>query len=232
MKKVAVLIAAGTGMGADAAKILAKNKFKVAILSSSGKGQRLAKKLNGIGLTGSNLNTIDIKNLVDVVIKKWGRIDVLINSAGHGPKGEILKISDEQWIKGMEIYLLNVIRATKLVTPIMKKQKNGSIINISTYAVFEPEKSFPTSGVMRAGLSAFTKIYADEYAKFNIRMNNILPGFIDSLVANEKIIKRIPLKRQGKVKEISAVINLLASNEGSYITGQNIRVDGGLTRSI
>ena len=232
MKKVAVLIAAGTGMGADAAKILAKNKFKVAILSSSGKGERLAKKLNGIGLTGSNLNTIDIKNLVDVVIKKWGRIDVLINSAGHGPKGEILKISDEQWIKGMEIYLLNVIRATKLVTPIMKKQKNGSIINISTYAVFEPEKSFPTSGVMRAGLSAFTKIYADEYAKFNIRMNNILPGFIDSLVANEKIIKRIPLKRQGKVKEISAVINLLASNEGAYITGQNIRVDGGLTRSI
>ena len=156
MKKVAVLIAAGTGMGADAAKILAKNKFKVAILSSSGKGERLAKKLNGIGLTGSNLNTIDIKNLVDVVIKKWGRIDVLINSAGHGPKGEILKISDEQWIKGMEIYLLNVIRATKIVTPIMKKQKNGSIINISTYAVFEPEKSFPTSGVMRAGLSAFT----------------------------------------------------------------------------
>ncbi len=232
MKKVAVLIAAGTGMGADAAKILAKNKFKVAILSSSGKGERLAKKLNGIGLTGSNLNTIDIKNLVDVVIKKWGRIDVLINSAGHGPKGEILKISDEQWFEGMEIYLLNVIRATKIVTPIMKKQKNGSIINISTYAVFEPEKSFPTSGVMRAGLSAFTKIYADEYAKFNIRMNNILPGFIDSLVANEKIIKRIPLKRQGKVKEISAVINLLASNEGAYITGQNIRVDGGLTRSI
>jgi len=232
MKKVAVLIAAGTGMGADAAKILAKNKFKVAILSSSGKGERLAKKLNGIGLTGSNLNTIDIKNLVDVVIKKWGRIDVLINSAGHGPKGEILKISDEQWFKGMEIYLLNVIRATKIVTPIMKKQKNGSIINISTYAVFEPEKSFPTSGVMRAGLSAFTKIYADEYAKYNIRMNNILPGFIDSLVANEKIIKRIPLKRQGKVKEISAVINLLASNEGAYITGQNIRVDGGLTRSI
>ena len=219
-------------MGADAAKILAKNKFKVAILSSSGKGERLAKKLNGIGLTGSNLNTIDIKNLVDVVIKKWGRIDVLINSAGHGPKGEILKISDEQWFEGMEIYLLNVIRATKIVTPIMKKQKNGSIINISTYAVFEPEKSFPTSGVMRAGLSAFTKIYADEYAKFNIRMNNILPGFIDSLVANEKIIKRIPLKRQGKVKEISAVINLLASNEGAYITGQNIRVDGGLTRSI
>ena len=63
-------------------------------------------------------------------------------------------------------------------------------------------------------------------------MNNILPGFIDSLVANEKIIKRIPLKRQGKVKEISAVINLLASNEGADITGQNIRVDGGLTRSI
>ena len=96
----------------------------------------------------------------------------------------------------------------------------------------QPEKSFPTSGVMRAGLASFVKIYTDEYGKFNIRMNNILPGFIDSLNTKEEFIKRIPLKRQGKVREISAVVKLLASEEGAYITGQNIRVDGGLTRSI
>ena len=232
MKKVSVLIAAGSGMGADAAKTLAKDGFKVAIMSSSGKGERLAKKLNGIGFTGSNLETENFKKFIDIVIKKWGRIDVLVNSAGHGPKGKILAINDEEWVKGLETYFLNVVRAARIVTPIMKKQKYGSIINISTYAIFEPEKSFPTSGVMRAGLASFTKIYSDEYAKYNIRMNNILPGFINSLKTRKEFIKRVPLKRAGKVKEISAVVKLLASEEGSYITGQNIKVDGGITRSV
>lgn len=232
MKKVAVLIAAGSGMGADAAKSLSKDGYKVAILSSSGKGEKLAKKLGGIGYTGSNLNPKDIKKFVNNVFTEWGRIDVLVNSAGHGPKGQILKISDEEWFTGMETYFLNVVRAVRMVTPIMKKQKNGSIINISTYAVFEPERSFPTSGVMRAGLSSFVKIYSDEYAKYNIRINNILPGFIESLKPKKEFIKRVPLRRVGKVSEISAVVNLLASDSGSYITGQNIKVDGGITRSV
>ena len=232
MKKIALLIAAGSGMGADAAKRLSKDGFKIGIMSSSGKGEQLARKLNGIGFTGSNMNPKDIKKFIDIVIKKWGRIDVLVNSAGHGPKDEILKISDDEWFTGMETYFLNVVRAIRIITPIMKKQKNGSIINISTYAVFEPEKSFPTSGVMRAALSSFTKIYADKYAKFNIRMNNILPGFIDSLKPKKEFIERVPLKRVGRVKEISSVISLLASKDGSYITGQNIRVDGGVTRSV
>ncbi len=232
MKKVAVLIAAGSGMGADAARALSKEGYKVAILSSSGKGEKLAKKLGGIGYTGSNLNPKDIKKFINNVFTEWGRIDVLVNSAGHGPKGEILKIKDEEWFAGMETYFLNVVRAVRIVTPIMKKQKNGSIINISTYAIFEPEKSFPTSGVMRAGLSSFVKIYSDEYAKYNIRINNILPGFIESLKPKKEFLKRVPLKRAGKVSEISAVVKLLASDSGSYITGQNIKVDGGITRSI
>ena len=201
-------------------------------MSSSGKGEKLAKNLKGIGFTGSNLNPKEIKEFINIVIKKWGRIDVLVNSAGHGPKGPLLKISDEKWFEAMEVYFLNVVRALRIVTPIMKKQKSGSIINISTYAVFEPEKNFPTSGVIRASLSSFTKIYSDEYAKFNIRINNILPGFIDSLKPKKQFIRRIPLKRKGKVAEISAFVNLLASDDGSYITGQNIRVDGGITRSI
>ena len=232
MNKIAVLIAAGSGMGADAAKELAKDGFKIAIMSSSGKGENLAKKLGGIGFTGSNLNRSDIKKFFDTVIKKWGKIDVLVNSAGHGPKGEILKITDEDWFIGMETYFLNVVRASRIITPIMKKQMYGSIINISTYATFEPEKSFPISGVMRASLSSFTKIYADEYARFNIRMNNILPGFIDSLKPKKEFIKRVPLRRVGKVREISAVVKLLASKDGAYITGQNIKVDGGITRSV
>ena len=232
MKKVAVLIAAGSGMGADAAKALANDGFNIAIMSSSEKAEKLAKKLNGIGFTGSNLNSKDIKKFIDLVIRKWGKIDVLVNSAGHATKGEILKISDKEWFNGMEIYFLNVVRPLRFVTPIMKKQKNGSIINISTYAVFEPEKSFPISGVIRSSLASFTKIYADEYAKYNIRINNILPGFIDSLKPKKEFIKRVPLKRAGKVSEISSVIKLLSSTEGAYITGQNIRVDGGITRSV
>ena len=231
-KKVAVLIAAGSGMGADAAKELYKKNFKIAIMSSSNKGKNLAKKLNGIGYVGSNLKNKNIKDFINIVLSKWNRIDVLVNSAGHGPKGDILNISDKDWIKGMETYFLNVVRATRIVTPTMIRQKRGAIINISTYATFEPNKNFPTSGVMRAALSSFTKIYADEHAKFNIRMNNILPGFIDSLKPKKEFIEEVPLQRVGKVEEISSVVSLLASDGGAYITGQNIRVDGGITRSV
>ena len=232
MIKTAVFIASGSGMGADAAKLLSTKGYDIAIMSSSGKGEKLAKDLGGLGYTGSNLSSKNIKEFIQKVRLKYGRIDVLINSAGHGPKGEILEISDNDWQKGMEIYFLNVVRASRFVTPIMQKQKGGSIINISTFAIFEPETSFPTSGIFRSGLASFTKLFSDKYAKDNIRMNNILPGFIDSLPKKEEFLKRIPLQRYGKVAEISAVIEMLASDGGAYITGQNIRVDGGITRSV
>ena len=108
MKKVAALIAAGSGMGADCAKRLFKDGYKVALMSSSGKALKLAKKLNGLGFTGSNLNKNDIENFIKMIQKKWGRIDVLVNSAGHGPKGQILKLSDKDWIIGMETYFLKI----------------------------------------------------------------------------------------------------------------------------
>ena len=231
-KKIAILTAAGTGMGADAAKNLASKGFNVSILSSSGKGEALAKDLGGIGLTGSNQSTDDLKKLVDMTFNKWGKIDVLVNSAGHGPRGPILELTDDDWYKGMETYFLNVVRSTRLVAPIMQKQKSGSIINISTFAVFEPDAVFPTSGVFRAGLASFTKLFIDQYSKDNIRMNNVLPGFIDSLPEKEDFKKRIPLNRYGKVNEISELISFLASDGAAYITGQNIRVDGGITKSI
>ena len=232
MKKVAAFIASGSGMGADAAKHLYSKGYDIAIMSSSGKGENLANNLGGLGFTGSNLLSEDINNFINKIITKYGKIDVLVNSAGHGPKGDILEINDEDWIKGMEVYFLNVVRAARIITPIMQKQNNGSVINISTFAIFEPDSNFPTSGVFRSGLASFTKLYSDMYAKNNIRMNNILPGFIDSLPVKEEFLKKIPLQRYGKVKEISAVIEMLASEGGAYITGQNIRVDGGITRSV
>ena len=232
MSKVAVITAAGSGMGAGAARKLAKDGFKVALLSSSGKGEALAAELGGIGITGSNQSVDDLQRLVDDAKAKWGRIDVLVNSAGHGPKGPVLELSDEDWHMGMEVYFLNVVRPTRLVTPIMQTQKSGVIINISTYAAFEPESAFPTSGVFRAGLAAFTKLYADRYAADNIRINNVLPGFIDSLPEKEQFRARIPMGRYGRIEEIAATIAFLASDGAGYITGQNIRVDGGITRSV
>ncbi|MFQ1064431.1 SDR family oxidoreductase [Bordetella trematum] len=231
-QKVALLTAAGSGMGAAAARRLAADGYHVAILSSSGKGAALAQELGGLGVTGSNLNTDDLARLVDETMARWGRIDAVVNSAGHGPKGGLLTLSDADWTRGMEFYLLNVVRITRLVTPIMQAAGGGAIVNISTYATFEPEADFPTSGVFRAGLAAFSKLFADEYGPHNIRMNNVLPGFIDSLPEKESRRARIPLGRYGKASEVADLIAYLVGDGSRYITGQNIRIDGGITRSV
>ena len=231
-EKVAIVTAGGSGMGAGAARKLAADGFRVAILSSSGKGEALAKELGGIGVTGSNQSNDDLKRLVDQTMQKWGRVDALVNSAGHGPRAPVLDLSDDDWHLGLDVYFLNVVRPTRLVTPIMRQQKSGVIINISTFAAFEPDPVFPTSGVFRAGLAAYTKLFADKYAAENIRMNNVLPGFIDSLPEKQEFRDRIPMQRYGKTEEIADVIAFLASDGAGYITGQNIRIDGGITRSV
>jgi NAD(P)-dependent dehydrogenase (short-subunit alcohol dehydrogenase family) len=231
-EKVAVITAGGSGMGAGAARRLARDGYKIAILSSSGKGEALASALGGVGVTGSNQSPTDLKRLVDTTLDRWGRIDVLVNSAGHGPRAPLLELADEDWHRGMEVYFLNVVRPTRLVTPVMQKQRSGVIINISTFAVFEPDPAFPTSGVFRAGLAAFTKLFADKYAADNVRMNNVLPGFIDSLPEKDEFRARIPMGRYGRTEEIADTVAFLASDGAGYITGQNLRVDGGITRSV
>lgn len=231
MTKVALITAGGSGMGADAARRLKADGFEVAILSSSGKGKVLAEELGGVGVTGSNLVAADLQALVDAAMAKWGRIDVLVNSAAHGPKGDIMEIGDDDWHLGMDVYLMNVIRPARLVAPIMAAQGGGAIINISTFAAFEPDPLFPTSGVFRAGLASFTKLFADKFAGQNVRMNNVLPGFIDSLPETEDRKARIPMGRYGHASEVSSMISYLAG-EGTYVTGQNWRVDGGLTAHV
>jgi NAD(P)-dependent dehydrogenase (short-subunit alcohol dehydrogenase family) len=232
MTKVALITAGGSGMGAECARKLASDGYQVAVLSSSGKGEALARELGGIGITGSNQSNDDLKKLADAAMAKWGRIDVLVNSAGHGPRAQIIEITDEQWHTGLDVYLMNVIRAVRIVTPVMQKQKQGSIINISTAWAFEPSAMFPTSAVFRAGLAAYTKIFADTYAADNIRMNNVLPGWIDSLPQTDERRQGVPMKRYGTSAEIAATVAFLASDGAGYITGQNLRVDGGLTRGV
>ena len=231
-EKVAVVTAGGSGMGAAAARRLARDGFRIAILSSSGKGEALAAELGGVGATGSNQSNDDLNRLVEQTLERWGRIDVLVNSAGHGPRAPILELTDDQWHAGLDIYLMNVIRPTRLVTPFMVRQKGGAIINISTAWAFEPSPMFPTSAVFRAGLAAYTKVFADTYAADNVRMNNVLPGWIDSLPATDERRQSVPMQRYGTSEEIAATIAFLASAGAAYITGQNIRVDGGVTRSV
>ena len=232
IEKVAVITAGGSGMGAASARRLAADGFHVAILSSSGKGETIAQELGGIGVTGSNQSNDDLKRLVDAAMEKWGRIDALVNSAGHGPRAPILDITDEQWHTGLDIYLMNVIRPVRLVAPIMQRQKSGAIVNISTAWAFEPSAMFPTSAVFRAGLASYTKIFADTYAADNVRMNNVLPGWIDSLPATEERRDSVPMGRYGTSAEIAATVAFLTSDGAGYITGQNLKVDGGLTRSV
>lgn len=231
-KKVALITAAGSGMGAAAARRLAADGFEVAILSSSGRGEALAAELGGLGVTGSNQSVDDLQKLVDLAVARWGRVDVLVNSAGHGPRAPILEITDEDWHRGMDTYLLNVVRPARLVTPLMQQAGGGAIINISSAWAFEPSDMFPTSAVFRAGLAAFTKLYADKYAADNIRINNVLPGWIDSLPQREERRAGVPMQRYGTSEEVAATIAFLASAGAAYITGQNIKVDGGLMRSV
>jgi len=229
---VALLSAAGSGIGAAAARRLAGEGWRVAILSSSGRGEALAEELGGVGITGSNLEPADLQRLVDAAMARWGRVDAVVNSAGHGPKGQLLELTDGDWQRGMEYYLLNVVRIARMVTPVMQAQGGGAIVNVSSYAALEPEAAFPTSGVFRAALAAFTKLFTDAHAADGLRMNNVLPGFIDSLPEKAERRERIPMGRYGSADEVAELIAFLASPRSTYITGQNIRIDGGLTRSV
>ena len=231
-KPVAMIVGGGSGIGADAARILAEQGYEVAVMSSSGKGEALGIELGGLGFTGSNLESSDLKAFVDATMARFGRIDGVVNCTGHGPKGPVEEISDEDWHLGLDYYFLNVVRTARPVLPIMQKQGAGSIVNVSTFAAFEPDPDFPTSAVFRASLAGYTKLFSDKFAVDGVRMNNVLPGFIDSLPEKAERVARIPAGRYAKVRELSEAIAFLVSDKSSYITGQNLRVDGGLTRSV
>jgi len=232
VERVALIVGAGSGLGAASARRLAADGYKVGLLSSSGRAEALAESLGGFGVTGSNQSPDDLQRLCDAALSRWGRVDALVNSAGHGPRASILEITDEQWHIGMDVYLLNVARAVRIVAPVMQRAGAGSSVNISTAWAFEPSPMFPTSAVFRAGLAAYTKLVADELAPKGVRINNVLPGWIDSLPQVDERRASVPMKRYGRAEEIAATVAFLVSDGAAYITGQNLRVDGGLMRAI
>ena len=218
-------------MGAACAHALTKEKYNLVLMSRTDSVLDLAKELGAIGMVGSVTVQNDLSKVVDLTMDTYGQIDAIVNNTGHPPKGDLLKITDSEWKDAFDLLLLNVVRMSRLAVPIMKKN-GGSIVNISSYSAKDPNILFPTSSTIRAGLSAFVKLFADQYAKDGIRMNNILPGFIDSFDVSDEIRSMIPAKREGRVNEIANTVVFLLSDESSYVNGQNIRVDVGLGRSI
>jgi NAD(P)-dependent dehydrogenase (short-subunit alcohol dehydrogenase family) len=232
---VAIITAAGKGIGAGIAWRLASDGYRLTLLSNGGGAADLAGQLGpdvAIAHTGSVTDLTVLTELVDSTISTYGRIDAVVNNTGHPPKGDLLEVSDGDWHLGMDLLLLNVVRMARLVTPIMERQGGGSIVNVSTYAAFEPDLAFPVSSCLRAALGDFAKLFADRYAKAGIRMNNVLPGFTESYPETAENVARIPMGRYGSVEEIAAAVAFLVSAGAGYVTGQNLRVDGGLSRSI
>ena len=231
-KKVAIVTAGGGGMGRAIALELHDRGYDLALMSRSEICEKTAAEVGGLGIRGSVTEAQDLSRLVEGTMARFGRIDSVVSHTAHPPKGDLLDIDDEAWHSGLDMLVLNVVRLAREITPIMEAQGGGTWVNISTFAAFEPEQALPVSCTLRAGLSAFAKLYADRYAGLNIRMNNVLPGFIDRLTHSDTVLSRILMGRIGTVDEIAKTTAFLLSDDSGYMTGQNLIVDGGITRHL
>ena len=232
---VALITAASRGMGAAIARRLHASGYRLALFSRSDDVLALADELGpdaAFGHTGSVASGDDLDGFVARALDAYGRVDVAVCNTGHPPKGDLLEIADADWHAGLDLALLNVVRTARLVTPAMERQGTGSIVAISTFGAVEPSLAFPVSSVLRAGLGAFVTLYARRYASAGIRINAVLPGFIDTYDVNEETRADIPMRRAGTTEEVASAVAFLASGDSAYITGQNLLVDGGLTRSV
>ena len=231
-EKTCLVIGGGRGMGAATAREMHKRGYRLSLMSPSESCEQLAKDLKAVALRGKAENKENLKSIVRFTMEKYGRIDSVLVHVGGPPKGDLLEIDDGDWDKANQMIIKPVISIAKLVTPIMLEQGGGSIVNITTFSAFEPSLTFPTSSVYRAGVSSFTKLFSERYGAKNIRMNCLLPGFTDSLNLPDEFAQLSSLKRLARAEEQAKVAAFLLSDDSSYITGQSIRSDGGVTRHM
>jgi NAD(P)-dependent dehydrogenase (short-subunit alcohol dehydrogenase family) len=217
-------------MGAACARELHHRGYRLVLLARSADVEALARELDAASVRGSVTEPDDLRRAVDLASSRYGRLDAVINNTGHVPKGDLLSITDADWALGVDLLLLNVVRMARLATPVMLATGGGAFVNISSFAAVEPGLGHPVSGTLRPVLGNFAKLYSRQYAGRGLRMNNVLPGWIDTYPVDPEVIAGVPAGRPGTAPEIARVAAFLLSPEASYITGQSWLVDGGLVR--
>jgi len=245
-RPVAIVTAAGKGIGAACARELARRGYALVLMSVSGGAIDVAREIGGEALAGSVLESGDLETLVAMALSRHGRIDAVVNSTVSPtwltdpqesvyelePDGHLLDIPDRDWHEMLDALLLSAVRMARLVTPHMQRQGSGSIVNISGLGAAAPMVAYPFGGTLRRALTGFAKLYAARYGRDGIRMNNILPGFIDNNEWPDELVRNIPLRRPGTLDEVASAVAFLAGKDSGYITGQDILVDGGVVRGL
>ena len=252
--KVAIVTGASTGIGFAISKNLSISGVKVMLVSRN--AQKLKKAIKEIKLRGGNADFIvgDVskastaKKVIKKCLKKWNKIDILINNSGGPPPGELLKQNEKNWNFAIQNNLMSVVRFTTEVIPIMQKNKWGRIVTIGSTIAKEPSPEMILSATSRGGLSAFTKAVGKNFARDNISANVISPGailterFINLVkIAAKKEKKKyskklsevkinIPAQRIADPDEIAFAAIFLASELGAYINGVDLSVDGAFTK--
>ncbi len=219
-------------MGAACARELALRGYRLVLLARSSDVDDLAKELGEVGVRGSVTEPDDLRRAVETAVSRFGRLDAVINNTGHAPKGDLLSLTDAEWLAGMDLLLLNVIRMARLATPIMLASGGGAFVNISSFAAVEPGLGHPVSATLRPALGNFARLYSRQYAGRGLRMNNLLPGWIDTYPVEAEVVASVPAGRPGTAAEVARAAAFLVSAEASYITGQSWLVDGGLVRGV
>lgn len=241
--KVALITGASKGIGNAIALTYAKNGAAVAFtyLSSVEKGEALEKKLAtyGIKAKGYRSDASDYKSaeeLIAAVTLEFGKLDIVVNNAGITKDGLLMRMSEEQWDEVIRVNLKSVFNITKAAIKIMMKQKYGSLIHMSSVVGIKGNAGQANYAASKAGIIGFSKSVALELGSRNLRSNVVAPGFIatemtDSLDAKvvEGWIQTIPLKRAGTAQDVADVCVFLGSDMSTYITGQVLSVDGGMS---
>lgn len=255
--KTALVTASSKGIGKAVAEELASEGCKVAICSRSKEDLEVTaddiKRKYGLDVLWSvcDLNkSPDIENTFRVVLKQFGKIDILINNCGGPPSGFFRDFAEEQWVTAFEQVFLSVVRLSNLVIPGMVAKQWGRIVNITSVSVKQPIDNLILSNSFRSGVIGFAKSLSNEFAKHNITVNNVAPGFTltnrlydlavsrakSSDLSHEEVLadmaKQVPMNRLARPEEIGALVTFLCSNQAGYITGNTIHVDGGWVKGL